>query len=67
LYVHLFDYSSGSFKLPGLKSKVKYAQFLNDNSELIIQKDKGGDDDLVIELPKNKPQYVVPVVELLLK
>ena len=67
LFVHLFEYPGGSVTLPGFKSKVRYAQFLHDNSELIIEKDKGGTDDLVIRLPETKPPYEVPVIELVLQ
>lgn len=66
LYVHLFDYKPGEITLPGLKDKVKYAQFLNDNSELIIQKNKGDGNSLVLTLPRSKPPYSVPVIELIL-
>ncbi len=67
LYVHLFKYNDGKYKLAGFKNKVKYAQFLNDNSEIKIDWNDGGSDDLVIELPKNKPPYEIPVVELILR
>ncbi|RYY34611.1 MAG: alpha-L-fucosidase [Sphingobacteriaceae bacterium] len=63
MYLHLFDYKDGKFKLPGFKGKVKYAQFLHDNSEIII--DKSGD-DISLEIPKIKPPYVVPVIELVM-
>ncbi|GAA4319272.1 alpha-L-fucosidase [Mucilaginibacter gynuensis] len=67
LYVHLFKYDGGEYKLPGFRSKVKYAQFLHDNSELVINTEKSTADDLVINLPKDKPRYEVPVIELILK
>lgn len=64
LYVHLYDYpSTGSLLLPGYKGKIKYAQFLNDNSELQY-KEQGN--DLVLTLPEKKPGYEIPVVELVL-
>jgi hypothetical protein len=40
---------------------------LHDNSELIVDKDKGGADDLVLRLPEVKPPYEVPVIELVLQ
>lgn len=65
LYVHLFDYpTSGSLTFPGYKGKIKYAQFLHDNSELIYQ-EKG--DDIILALPAKKPLYEVPVIELVLE
>jgi len=64
LYVHLFDYpSTGTLTLKGYKGKVKYAQFLHDNSEL---KYKELDNDIVLTLPVKKPGYEIPVVELVL-
>jgi len=64
LYVHLYDYpSTGSLTLPGYKGKIKYAQFLHDNSELPY---KEQDNDIVLTLPEKKPGYEIPVVELVL-
>ncbi|MHA4812684.1 alpha-L-fucosidase, partial [Flavitalea flava] len=64
LYVHLFEYpSTGSLVLPGYKGKIKYAQFLHDNSELLY-KEQGS--DIVLTLPEKKPGYEIPVVELVL-
>jgi alpha-L-fucosidase len=64
LYLHLFNYpSSGTLTLPGYKGKIKYAQFLHDNSELQY-KEQG--DDIVLTLPQKKPGYEIPVVELVL-
>jgi alpha-L-fucosidase len=67
LYVHLLKYSGGKIKLTGFKNKVKYAQFLHDNSELQIEKEDKHNNDLVLNLPKDQPPYVVPVIELFLK
>lgn len=65
LYVHLYDYpSTGTLTLSGYKGKIKYAQFLNDNSEL--QYEIQGN-DIVLTLPEKKPAYEIPVVELILK
>ncbi len=63
LYVHLYDYPSGTLTLSGYKGKVKYAQFLHDNSELQY-KEQGN--DIVLTLPEKKPGYEIPVVELVL-
>ncbi|MDP4249234.1 MAG: alpha-L-fucosidase [Bacteroidota bacterium] len=67
LYVHLYEYPSGSFTLPGYKGKVKYAQFLHDDSELKIKPDAGGDEDVVLEMPEKKPGFDIPVIELILQ
>jgi len=68
LYVHLFDYpKDGTLILKGYAKQAKYAQFLHDNSELQIDKEKSKGDDLVLKLPTKKPNFEIPVVELLLK
>jgi alpha-L-fucosidase len=62
LYVHLYDYpENGKLKLSGYAGKVKYAQFLNDYSELKYKTDGS---DIELTLPKMKPPYDIPVVEL---
>jgi alpha-L-fucosidase len=67
LYVHLFNYpANGSITLPGYSGTVTYAQFLNDNSE-VLYKPASNNTDLVVTLPKNKPPYEVPVIELSLQ
>ena len=64
LYVHLFDYpSSGKVVLPGYKGKIRYAQLLNDDSELIMNP-SAVSDDVEIRVPKVRPPYEVPVIEL---
>ncbi|HEY0299563.1 MAG TPA: alpha-L-fucosidase, partial [Arachidicoccus sp.] len=67
LYLHLFIYpTDGQFVLPNYNGKISYAQFLNDDSEVpftVTENEK----DLVLKLPKTKPPYEVPVVELDLK
>ena len=62
LYVHLFEYpKNGKLTLPGYNGKVKYAQFLNDHSELLYKSDG---QDLEVTIPKQKPDYEIPVIEL---
>ncbi|SDT28616.1 alpha-L-fucosidase [Mucilaginibacter mallensis] len=66
LYVHLYEYpKDGKLILPGYNGKIKYAQFLNDHSELSYK--TSGNDDLELTLPANKPHYEIPVVELTLE
>jgi alpha-L-fucosidase len=75
LYVHLYAYPFKHLHLPHLAGKVKYAQFLNDASEIPLKhKDwtsshaaEGKDATLTLELPVNKPDAIVPVIELYLK
>lgn len=65
LYVHLFNYpADGVLTLPGYASKVKYVQFLNDHSEIANKPSATNSEDLVVTLPKKKPPYEIPVVEL---
>ncbi|MEP7142273.1 MAG: alpha-L-fucosidase [Ferruginibacter sp.] len=64
LYIHLYDYPAGGIlALPGYKGKIKYAQFLHDNSEL---KYTEKDNDIILTIPEKKPVYEIPVVELVL-
>lgn len=71
LYIHLFDYpSTGKLVLKGYNGNVLYAQFLHDYSEIKVQKNDnqnlpGG--DLTLLLPALKPDFTVPVIELILK
>ncbi|QEM11526.1 alpha-L-fucosidase [Mucilaginibacter rubeus] len=65
LYVQLFSYPQGKLILPGYKGKIKYAQFLNDSSELLYKETNG--DDLELTLPAQKPNYEIPVIELTLQ
>ena len=69
LYVFLYDYpTDGKLILPGYEGKIKYAQFLNDDSELLY-KTADNKTDLELGLPPliDKPRYNIPVVELILK
>jgi len=65
LYVHLFEYPKGKLILPGYKGKIKYAQFVNDDSELLYA--QSGNNDLALTLPAKKPPYEIPVIELTLE
>ena len=65
LYVQLYTYPQGKLILPGYNGKVKYAQFLNDHSELLYK--PSGSSDLELTLPAKKPEYEIPVIELSLK
>lgn len=75
LYVHLVEYPFAFLELPGLAHKVRYAQFLQDNSEILMDRepnfmpDEGhlpSEDLLVLTIPLVKPNILVPVIELLL-
>jgi alpha-L-fucosidase len=70
LYLHIFDWPFKHLYLDGLKERVKYAQLLNDASEIHFAPPRlamdEAEDALVLELPVVKPDVVVPVVELFL-
>lgn len=73
LYIHLLDYPLQNLTLSNYKGKVKYAQFLHDASELQItekyghwMKEEVGANDLNLSLPVMKPDYEIPVIELIL-
>jgi len=78
LYLHLFAWPHGHVHLPGLAGRVKYAQLLNDASEVemeVIDASRraqnvrmGGlpEGTLSLELPTIRPPVAVPVVELFL-
>ncbi len=67
LYVHIYTYpANGKLILPGYNGKIRYAQFLNDDSELKYTLASNGT-DLELTLPQNKPHYDIPVVELMLQ
>ena len=51
--------------MPGYSGKVRYAQLLNDDSEVPIEP-AGNSSDLTLKLPVQKPKYEIPVVELIL-
>lgn len=73
LYLHLMNYPfldlypRNQVVLHGYKDKIKYAQLLNDDSEIKYQAATDGSDDLVLSLPALRPNTDVPVVEMILK
>ena len=78
LYLHLFAWPMRHVHLPDLAGKVEYAQLLNDASEIAIVATGGREHDntrltgvpadaLTLELPVQRPDVAVPVVELFLK
>ena len=75
LYVHLMEYPYAFLELHGFAGKVKYAQFLHDNSEIRMTEKtvphmgvglNSADDLLVLTIPHVKPNVIVPVIELIL-
>ncbi|MDP4149646.1 MAG: alpha-L-fucosidase [Bacteroidota bacterium] len=65
LYVHLYQFmAGGTLTLPGYAGKIKYAQLLNDESEILYTTEGS---DVVLKMPKARPPYEIPVIELMLK
>ncbi|MDR3093931.1 MAG: alpha-L-fucosidase [Bacteroidales bacterium] len=64
LYVHVLDWPFQTLHLPGFAGKFKYAQLLNDASE--VRFNITGD-DVTFNLPVQKPNTEVPVIELYLE
>ncbi|HHX64676.1 MAG TPA: alpha-L-fucosidase [Chloroflexi bacterium] len=75
LYVHLFNWPVRTLHLDGFAGRVEYARLLNDGSEIRFHEQDphlsqwvGADTrSITLELPIEKPDAVVPVIELFLK
>jgi alpha-L-fucosidase len=78
LYLHLFAWPFRHVHLDGLAGRVEYAQLLNDASEIKrVESDPhqqaqnttmaGTAGTLTLELPVQKPDVAVPVIELFLR
>ncbi|MFC9862613.1 MULTISPECIES: alpha-L-fucosidase [unclassified Streptomyces] len=78
LYVHLFAWPLRHLHLPGLAGRVRYAQLLNDASEITqvhiapdrpaVNTEMGGQPagTLTLQIPVQRPDTPVPVIELFL-
>lgn len=78
LYLHIFAWPFRHIHLDGFAGRVEYAQFLHDGSEVkrieIDPKVKAQNttmssdaSTLILELPVQKPDVAIPVIELFLK
>jgi len=76
MYVHVFAWPFVHLFLDGFKGKVEYAQLLNDASEVqakglepwqLAHWSIDGENLLTLNLPVNKPNVTVPVIELFMK
>ncbi len=73
LFVHVFAWPIRYLHLDGLGGKVAYAQLLNDASEIrkiaprSNRQEAMPEDVLTLELPIQKPNVTVPVIELFLE
>jgi len=72
LYIHVLDWPIGRIYLDGFATKVKYAQILNDSSEVNISHQKtnigikNSSGNIILHVPIKKPDVIVPVIELIL-
>ena len=76
LYIHVLEWPFRSLHLPGFKGKFKYAQLLNDASEIKFRTvtqasgntgETSGENDVILTLPVERPNVEVPVIELFLE
>lgn len=69
LYLHCFAWPAGELHLQGLDRRLKYAQLLNDASEITFREGSEHEarEGITLYLPIKPPQVAVPVVELFLK
>ncbi|MDR0348919.1 MAG: alpha-L-fucosidase [Tannerella sp.] len=76
LYIHVLEWPFRSLHLPGYRDKFKYAQLLNDGSEIKFRThtDRGShttetskENDVILTLPVARPNVDVPVIELFLE
>jgi alpha-L-fucosidase len=75
LYLHLFTWPQKYLNLPGLADKIKYAQLLNDASEIKFSIVKSSHDmasktpegAITLDIPAVTPLVEIPVIEIFLK
>ena len=73
MYVHVYAWPFRALHLDGFAGKVKYAQLLNDASEIPMvgaeHLARWGvpEDTLVLSLPVQQPDVAVPVIELFME
>ncbi|MDR2534197.1 MAG: alpha-L-fucosidase [Tannerellaceae bacterium] len=76
LYIHALEWPFKSLHLQGYRGKIKYAQLLNDGSEIKFTvnttpgshtTENSGQDDVILNLPVRQPDAEVPVIELYLE
>lgn len=75
LYIHVLEWPFKSLHLKNYRGRIKYAQLLNDDSEILFRThaqkgshttETSGEDDVILTLPVNRPDVEVPVIELIL-
>ena len=65
LYLCLCEYPFKQIKLSSLAGKIRYAQFLNDASE-VTYSEKFDTGEVIFSLPIISPQEITPVIEIFL-
>lgn len=76
LYIHVLEWPFKSLHLPDFKGKFKYAQLLNDASEVKFRTvtqasgnsgETSGENDVILTFPVERPNVEIPVIELFLE
>ena len=76
LYIHVLEWPFKTLHLPEFKGKFKYAQLLNDGSEIRFRTsaqqgshttETSGANDVMLTLPVERPNVEIPVIELFLE
>lgn len=78
IYLHIYSWPLRHIHLKGLAGKVDYVQFLHDHSEIYFREFDPEEvitstetiidiENVLLELPVEKPDVLVPVVEIFLK
>ncbi|MXV14503.1 alpha-L-fucosidase [Pedobacter sp. HMF7056] len=76
LYIHVLEWPFKSLYLKGYAGKIKYAQLLKDASEIKFRTnttpgshttENTAATDVILDLPVNKPDTAIPVIEIVLK
>ncbi|HMR85658.1 MAG TPA: alpha-L-fucosidase, partial [Niabella sp.] len=76
LYIHVLQWPFKTLLLEGYKGKFKYAQLLQDGSEIRFSTntisgghtvETSGENDVMLQLPVQKPDTPIPVIELILE
>jgi alpha-L-fucosidase len=77
LYIHVLEWPFKSLHLTGYNGRIRYAQLLNDASEIHYTvntapgshttENTASDSDLILTLPVRRPDAELPVIELFLK
>jgi len=66
LYLHVLAWPFRNLHLEGLQGRIEYAQLLHDASE-VRYRDRPDEGLVTLDLPVQRPDVAVPVVELFLR